>query len=141
MCLLWVPAVAIVWQIRPVSITSFSRLCYHFKILLLNSLFWALCSPEIFIYLLFRDFAFASENLSTQLVSGFQNKVPSPDFFRKVSDVKDPGHGRSGSDRHHQPTAHGEFDRTVKSDFTTAPNPTLFWRGPVPRIKISLGSA
>ena len=31
----------------------------------------------------------------------------------------------------HQSTAQGEFDRTVKSDFTTAPNPTLFWRGPV----------
>ena len=87
--------------------------------------------PEVSRYLLFRDFAFASENLSTQLVSGFQNKVPSPDFFRKVSDVKDPGHDGSGSDRYHQSTAQGEFDRTVKSDFTTAPNPTLFWRGPV----------
>ena len=31
-------------------------------------------------------------------------------------------------------TAQGEFDRTVKSDFTTAPNPTLFWRGPVQEI-------
>ena len=132
MCLLWVPAVAIVWQIRPVSITSFSRLCYHFKILLLNSLFWALCSPEIFIYLLFRDFAFASENLSTQLVSGFQNKVPRPDSFAgRLQEAKRPGHGGSEADGPHQVIAQGEFDRTVKPDFTTAPNPTLFWRGPV----------
>ena len=36
---------------------------------------------RLFRYLLFRDFAFAFENLSTQLVSGFQNKVSRPDYF------------------------------------------------------------
>ena len=45
---------------------------------------------RLFRYLLFRDFAFASENLSIQLVSGFQNKVPRPDFlpedFRRPND-------------------------------------------------------
>ena len=33
---------------------------------------------RFFRYLLLRDFAFAFDNLSTQLVSGFQNKVPRP---------------------------------------------------------------
>ena len=132
MCLLWVPAVAIAWQIRPVSITYFSKLCYHFKILLLNSLFWALCSPEIFIYLLFRDFAFASENLSTQLVSGFQNKVPSPDSFAgRLQEAIRPGHEGSGGDGHHQALAQGEYDSPVKSDFPTARRTSLFWRGTV----------
>ena len=83
-------------------------------------------------YLLSRNFAFAFEKLSSQLVSGFQNKVPRPDFFAgRLQEAKRPGHGGSESDGPHQVIAQGEFDRTVKSDFTTAPNPTLFWRGPV----------
>ena len=82
-------------------------------------------------YLLFRDFAFGFEKLSSFLSLESKHQVKTPEFFRKVSDVKGPGHDGSGSDRYHQSTAQGEFDRTVKSDFTTAPNPTLFWRGPM----------
>ena len=78
-----------------------------------------------------RNFAFAFEKLSSQLVSGFQNKVPRPDFFAgRLQEAKRPGHGGSEADGPHQVIAQGEFDRTVKSDFTTAPNPTLFGGDP-----------
>ena len=58
-----------------------------------------------------------------------------PDFFAgTLQEAKWPGRGGSEADGPHQVIAQGEFDRTVKSDFTTAPNPTLFWRGPVIRV-------
>ena len=70
------------------------------------------------------------------MISGFQNKVLKPDFFAgRLQEAKRPGHGGSEADGPHQVIAQGEFDRTVKSDFTTAPNPTLFWRGPVRRTR------
>ena len=75
----------------------------------------------------FLHFAFAVETLSTQLVSGFQNKEPRPDFFAgKLQEAKRPGHGGSGGDGHHQAIAKGEFDSPVKSYFTVARPASLF---------------
>ena len=77
--------------------------------------------------MIFRHFAFAVETLSTQLVSGFQNKEPRPDFFAgKLQEAKRPGHEGSGGDGHHQALAKGEFDSPVKSHFTVARPASLF---------------
>ena len=87
-----------------------------------------------------RNFAFAFEKLSSQLVSGFQNKVQRPDFFAgTLQEAKRPGRGGSGSDEHHQALAQGEFDSSVKSDFTVARPSSLFWRGTVKMNHVARG--
>ena len=59
-------------------------------------------------------------------------EVQRPDFFAgTLQEAKRPGRGGSGSDGHHQALGLGEFDSSVKSDFTVARPSSLFWRGTV----------
>ena len=59
-------------------------------------------------------------------------QVQRPDFLAgTLQEAKRPGRGGSGSDGHHQALALGEFDSSVKSDFTVARPSSLFWRGTV----------